>query len=68
MGVVTFGIGSLISYILELHDASVLKEYEKYGSLPIWANVTGILFLTLQAFFIFSFPRVNLRMHPFFDR
>ena len=65
---VTFGIGSLISYILELYDASVLESYKKYGSLPIWAYTMGILFLTLQAFFIFSFPRVNLRIHPFFDR
>ena len=57
-----FGIGTVISWSLKLYDDS------DSDSLVIWAHIMALVHVILMTIFIFVFPRVNLKVHPFFDR
>ena len=61
-GVVVFGIGTVVSWSVTLYDESASE------SLVIWCYVIILIHTILMTFFIFMFPRLNLRVHPFFDR
>ena len=61
-GVLVFGTGTVISWSLILYDESASE------SLVIWCHIMALIHTILMTFFIFMFPRVNLRVHPFFDR
>eukprot|EP00095_Tigriopus_kingsejongensis_P008828 maker-scaffold280_size224562-snap-gene-0.11 protein:Tk08828 transcript:maker-scaffold280_size224562-snap-gene-0.11-mRNA-1 annotation:"protein otpl-8" len=68
IGIVFFGIGALMYLILELIAFIQAKNsLQCYNSTDGANSVLGILFVILQAFLIFMYPRLNLDTFNFLD-
>jgi len=71
LGVIIFGIGALIYYLMELLR---FAELAASGQSPCFHPTIGlndclaIIFTTLQAYMIFTYPRLNIHSHKLLNR
>jgi len=70
IGVLVFGVGALIYYLLELlRFAELLSKQGPCFHPAIGLNdVLALVFTSLQAYVIFTYPRLNIQCHKLLNR